>query len=240
MDVPVPGAYAEQVVLPAHRLVLVPPGISAEQACAGLLQGMTVRLLTHDCHPARPGETALVHAAAGGVGLLLTQMLNQLGVRVIGTVSTAEKEKAAREAGAHDIIRYTDVDFVSEVQRLTGRAGVDVVYDAVGDTTFDGSLACLRRQGKLVLYGQSSGKVGPVDVSTGPLRSKVLTRPYLPDFIVTREELLKRAEIVFDWMGNNQLNAHIERRYRLENAVTAHRDLQERRTIGKLLLTPQR
>ncbi|WP_409187004.1 quinone oxidoreductase family protein [Amycolatopsis sp. VS8301801F10] len=238
VDVPDPGAYAERVVLPAHRAIKVPQGISAHQACAALLQGMTVHMLTRDSHPVRSGETAVVHAAAGGVGLLLTQVLDRLGVRVIGTVSSREKESAARAAGARDVIRYTDADFVSEVQRLTGNAGADVVYDAVGDTTFDGSLACLRRQGKLVLYGQSSGKVPPVDVSTGPLRSKMLTRPYLPDFIATRDELLERADAVFGWMRDGRLKIRVDQTYPLEKAADAHRDLQDRRTIGKLLITP--
>ncbi|WP_221351108.1 quinone oxidoreductase family protein [Streptomyces beigongshangae] len=237
-DVPVPGAYAEQVVLPADRVVRVPVGVSAEQAAAVLLQGLTVHALIHDSHPAQRGETALVHAAAGGVGLLLTQVLRSLGVRVVGTVSTAAKEKAARQAGAHEVIRYTETDFVTEVGRLTGGEGVDVVYDAVGRTTFEGSIASLRPRGTLVLYGQSSGKVPPVDLSTGTHGSIKLTRPYLPDFIATSDELQARSAAVFSWILQDDLDVHVGQLYPLADAGTAQADLQQRRTIGKLLLTP--
>ncbi|WP_310726187.1 quinone oxidoreductase [Streptomyces sp. N2A] len=237
-DVPVPGAYAEQVVLPADRVIRVPEWASAEQAAAVLLQGLTVHALTQDSHPVRPGETALVHAAAGGVGLLLIQVLRSLGVHVIGTVSTAAKEEVARQAGAHEVIRYTEVDFATEVSRLTGSDGVDVVYDAVGRTTFEGSIASLRPRGTFVLYGQSSGKIPPIDLSAGTRGSIKLTRPYLPDFIATPDELQARGAAVFSWMLRDNLNVHIGGRYPLADAGTAQADLQQRHTIGKLLLTP--
>ncbi|GHE79562.1 alcohol dehydrogenase [Streptomyces longispororuber] len=237
-DVPAPGAYAEQVALPADRVVRVPDGVSAEQAAAVLLQGLTAHVLTQDSHPVRPGETALVHAAAGGVGLLLTQVLRTHGVRVIGTVSTAAKEEAARRAGADEVIRYTEVDFATEVARLTGGDGVDVVYDAVGRTTFEGSVASLRPRGSFVLYGQSSGKIPPLDLSTGVRGSIKLTRPYLPDFIPTRDELRTRGTAVFSWILRDNVDVHIGRIYPLADARTAQADLQQRRTIGKLLLTP--
>ncbi|MFD3522125.1 quinone oxidoreductase family protein [Streptomyces sp. NPDC058653] len=237
-DVPVPGAYAEQVVLPAHRVIRVPDGVSAEQAAAVLLQGLTVHVLTQDSHSARPGETALVHAAAGGVGLLLTQVLRSLGVRVIGTVSNEAKEEVARRTGAHEVIRYTEVDFAAEVSRLTGGDGVDVVYDAVGRTTFEGSIASLRPRGTFVLYGQSSGKIPPIDMSTGTRGSIKLTRPYLPDFIATSDELQARGAAVFSWVRRDNLKVHIGQLYPLADAGTAQADLQQRRTIGKLLLTP--
>jgi NADPH:quinone reductase len=237
-DVPVPGAYAEQVVLPADRVVRVPDGVSAEQAAAVLLQGLTVHFLVHDSHPVLPGDTALVHAAAGGVGLLLTQVLRMMGARVIGTVSTAAKEDAARLAGAHDVVRYTEVDFLPEVVRLTGGVGVEVVYDAVGQTTFEGSMASLRPRGTYVLYGQSSGTIPPINLNTGQRGSIKLTRPYLPDFIAGRDELAARARDVFSWVRDAGLNVHIGRTYRLADAAIAQADLQKRRTIGKLLLTP--
>ncbi|KUF16414.1 quinone oxidoreductase family protein [Streptomyces silvensis] len=237
-DTPAPGAYAEQAVLPADRVVRVPGGVSAEQAAAVLLQGLTVHALTQDSHPVRAGETALVHAAAGGVGLILTQVLRSLGVRVIGTVSTAEKEEAALQAGADEVVRYTEVDFATEVGRLTGGDGVDVVYDAVGGTTFRGSIASLRPRGTFVLYGQSSGKVPPIDLSTGTRGSIKLTRPFLPDFIATPDELRTRSAAVFAWMLRDNLHVRIGRRYALADAGTAQSDLQQRRTVGKLLLMP--
>ncbi|MFI6579576.1 quinone oxidoreductase family protein [Embleya sp. NPDC050493] len=237
-DVPMPGAYAEQVVLPADRVVRVPEGVSAEQAAAVLLQGLTVHVLTRDSHPVRAGDTALVHAAAGGVGLLLTQVLRSLGVRVIGTVSSAAKEEAARQAGAHEVIRYTKVDFAAEIGRLTGGAGVDVVYDAVGKTTFEGSIASLRPRGTFVLYGQSGGKIPPIDLSTGTRGSIKLTRPYLPDFIATPEELRSRGAAVFSWLRRDNLSVHIGRLYPLADAGIAQADIEQRRTIGKLLLKP--
>ncbi|MEW1551695.1 quinone oxidoreductase family protein [Streptomyces tsukubensis] len=237
-DVPVPGGYAEQVVLPADRVVRVPEGVSAEQAAAVLLQGLTAHVLVQDSHPVREGETALVHAAAGGVGLLLTQVLRSRGVRVIGTVSTAEKEAAARRAGAHEVIRYTEVDFAPEVGRLTGGEGVHVVYDAVGATTFEGSIASLRPRGTFVLYGQSSGTIPPLDLSTGVRGSVKLTRPFLPDFIADPGELQARGAAVFSWITRDGLDVHIERCYPLAEAGAAQADLQQRRTIGKLLLAP--
>jgi NADPH:quinone reductase len=233
----VPGAYAEQVVLPADRVVPVPAGVSAEQAAAVFLQGLTVHYLTRDSYPVQAGETALVHAAGGGVGLLLTQVLRLLGARVIGTVSTAAKEAAARDAGAQEVIRYTETDFVAEVSRLTGGRGVDVVYEGVGQATFDGSVACLRTRGTLVLYGQPSGKVAPMDMSLGQPGSIKVTRPTLPDFIATPDELATRAADLFAWVAGG-LKIHIGQKYGLADACAAHTDLEQRRTIGKLLLTP--
>ncbi|MFE2911707.1 quinone oxidoreductase family protein [Kitasatospora indigofera] len=238
MEVSAPGAYAQQVVAPAERVVAVPAGVSAEQAAGVFLQGLAVHYLTRDSHPVQAGETALVHAAAGGVGLLLTQVLRLLGARVIGTVSNAAKEEAVRKAGAQEVIRYTEVDFVAEVARLTEGRGVDVVFDGVGVATFDGSVASLRTGGTLALYGQPSGVVPPLDMSPGTRGSIRLIRPTLPDFITTREELVARAQEVFSWVHTDGVTVPIGATYPLAEAATAHADLEERRSIGKLLLIP--
>lgn len=231
------GAYAERALLDADRAVPVPAGLDARQAAAALLQGMTAHYLTHSTYQVRAGDTVLVHAAAGGMGLLLTQLVKLLGGRVIGTVSTPEKERLAREAGADDVVGYDG--FTAAVRELTGGDGVPVVYDGVGATTFDGSLESLRRRGTLVLYGAASGPVPPFDPArlqgTG---STYLTRPTLVDHVVTREELLQRATNVLGWVAAGDLKLHVGRTYPLADAAQAHADLEGRRTTGKLLLIP--
>ncbi|GAA1414470.1 quinone oxidoreductase family protein [Catellatospora coxensis] len=235
-----PGAYAQAAAVPVDRLVPLPEGVSDETAAAVLLQGMTAHFLTHDVHPVRAGETVLVHAAAGGMGLLLTQLVTHLGGRVIGTVSTDAKEQLARSAGAAEVIRYDQVDdLAGQVRALTGGEGVAAVYDGVGASTFDASLASLRRRGVLALYGAASGPVPPVD----PLRlmqsgSAVLTRPTLGDFVVSRQELLERATDVLGWVAAGTLRVTVGGRYPLAEAARAHDDLTSRRTTGKLLLIP--
>jgi len=234
-----PGSYAEQVLVEAERAIPLPAGVSDELAAAVLLQGLTAHYLCTSTYPVREGDTVLVHAAAGGVGLLLTQMVKLRGGRVIATVSTDEKAALARDAGADEVIRYDRVDFVAEVRRLTGGEGLPVVYDGVGRTTFDGSLACLRPRGVLVLYGASSGPVPPFD----PQRlnqggSLFLTRPSLGHYTLTREELLGRAGDVLQWVTSGRLRVRIGGRYPLAEARRAHEDLQARRTTGKLLLLP--
>jgi NADPH2:quinone reductase len=238
MQVSGPGAYAEKVVAPADLVVPVPEGVSAEQAAAVFLQGLTAQYLTSECHVVTPGETILVHAAGGGVGLLLTQLLRSRGARVIATVSTAAKEAAAREAGAEEVIRYTEADFVAEVKRITDGQGVDVVFDGVGKDTFDGSLAAVRARGKIVVFGHPSGPASPLDMSIGPTGSIVVVKPTLPDFIATRDELFARARDVFSWVASGEVTVPIGQKYPLEDAATAHADLQERRSVGKLLLIP--
>ncbi|SDR33498.1 quinone oxidoreductase family protein [Thermostaphylospora chromogena] len=231
------GSYAERVVLPAGRVVPVPQGVTAEQAAAAALQGMTAHYLIHDVHPVRPGDTVLVHAAAGGMGLLLTQMAKLRGARVIGTVSTDEKEEIARRAGADEVVRYDG--FAEKVRELTDGVGVDVVYDGVGKATFEGSLDSLRRRGMMALYGGASGPVPPLDPMTLNAKGSLfLTRPKLNDYIVEREELLRRASDVFGWIASGDLKINISHRYPLGDARQAHEDLQARRTTGKLLLIP--
>jgi NADPH2:quinone reductase len=231
------GSYAEQVVVSAGGVVPVPAGVSAEQAAAVFLQGMTAHYLTRSAYAVQPGQTAVVHAAAGGLGRLLAQVLRSRGARVIGTVSTAEKEKVALDAGVHDVIRYTEVDFATEIRELTAGAGVDVVYDGVGRTTFDGSVAALRPRGTLV-YGQTSGVVPPMDMRAGKPGSIYLTMPMIPDYVATREDLLTRAADVFTWVRTGEIDVRIGQRYGLADASTAHADLEQRRTNGKLLLMP--
>lgn len=233
------GGYAEQVVLPAERIVPVPAGLRLEQAAASMLQGMTAHYLTESTFPAQSGQTALVHAAAGGLGLLLIQMLDAKGVRVIGTVSTEEKAHLARDAGAAEVIRYTQSDLVTEVRRLTGGRGVDVVYDGVGRTTFDASLDCLALRGMMVLVGAASGSAPLVDPqSLNKKGSLFLTRPTLAHHIATREELLERSAAVLGQIAEGRLRVRIGGRYPLEAAGDAHRDLEARRTAGKLLVVP--
>ncbi|MEN3263617.1 quinone oxidoreductase [Pseudonocardia sp.] len=234
------GSYAQRVTVPADKAVPVPSSVSDEVAAAVLLQGMTAHFLVNDTYPVRSGDDVLVHAAAGGVGLLLTQLAVARGARVIATVSTAEKEELACGAGASDVIRYTEVgDLAAEVRALTGGAGVAAAFDSVGRTTFDASLASLRRRGILVLFGGSSGPVPPVD----PMRlnaagSVFLTRPKLFDHISTRDELTARASAVFTAVAGGTLDVRIGRRYPLADARRAHEDLQARRTTGKILLIP--
>lgn len=233
------GGYAEQVVVPADRVVPVPDGTDLETAAAVMLQGMTAHFLSESTYPARAGQTALVHATAGGVGLLLTQMLSAKGVRVIGTTSTQEKEDLARRAGADEVVRYTETDLVEEVRRLTGGRGVDVVYDGVGRATFDAGLDVLVPRGMMVLFGAASGPVPPLDPQV--LNSKgslYLTRPSLTHYIATREELLERAGAVLGRVASGALDVRVGSRYSLEEAGRAHEDLAGRRTTGKLLVVP--
>jgi NADPH2:quinone reductase len=237
--VQVQGAYAARAAIPADRTVPLPDGIDVETAAAVLLQGMTAHYLVRDTYRIRPGDTVLIHAAAGGMGLLLTQLVTQLGGRAIATVSTAAKEELARAAGAADVIRYTEADVKEQVRRLTGSAGVSVVYDGVGTDTFDASLASLRPRGTLVLFGAASGPVPPVD----PMRlercgSLFLTRPSLTHHITDRAELLSRATDVLRWVADGTLSVRIGGRYPLREAARAHADLESRRTTGKLLLLP--
>lgn len=233
----VPGSYAEYAVVPAARLVPIPDGLDYKLATAAMLQGMTAHYLCHSTYPVQRGDTVLVHAAAGGVGLLLTQMAYRLGARVIGTVSTEHKAQLARDAGADEIILYTQTDFEQEVKRLTNGVGVAVVYDSVGKTTFDQSLNCLRPRGYMVLFGGSSGPVPPFNPQI--LNSKgslFLTRPTLVNYIADRDELVSRAGAVMNWIKAGELKMNIEFTYPLADAAQAHRDLQSRATTGKLLL----
>jgi NADPH2:quinone reductase len=233
------AGYAEQVLLPAERAVPVPDGVDLEAAAAVMLQGMTAHYLCEATYPARAGETALVHAAAGGLGLLLTQMLSAKGVRVIGTTSTEEKERLARGAGAAEVIRYTEQDLRAEVERLTDGRGVDVVYDSVGKDTFDAGLDVLRPRGYMVLCGASSGPVPPFDPQLlNPKGSLFLTRPSLGAYIATRDELLERGEAVLSAVAEGRLDVRIGGRYPLAEAGRAHDDLEGRRTTGKLLVVP--
>jgi NADPH2:quinone reductase len=231
------GAYAEYAAVPADRVVPLPASVDARHGAAALLQGMTAHYLATTVYPLRPGDTCLVHAAAGGVGLLLCQIAKARGARVIGTVSTPAKAALAREAGADDVILYSEQDFEVEVKRLTGGVGVRVVYDSVGKTTFDKSLNVLAPRGMLVLYGQSSGPVGPFDPQVlNQKGSLVLTRPSLGHFIATRAELLARAGDVLGWIGTGRLQVRIGLELPLAQAAEAHRQLEGRRTTGKVLL----
>lgn len=232
-----PGSYAEYAVATANRLVKVPDGMDLKLAAAVMLQGMTAHYLSHSVFAIKPGDTALVHAAAGGVGLLLTQMASQLGARVIATVSIEEKEKLVRDAGAADVIRYTQSDFEAETKRLTHNRGVDVVYDSVGRTTFEKSLNCLRPRGMLALFGGSSGAVPPFDLIALSLKGSLfITRPTLKDYTATRAELEWRAGDVLDAVQNGTLKVRMEHSYPLAEAAQALRDLEGRKTTGKLLL----
>jgi NADPH2:quinone reductase len=233
------GSYAEYAAVPAERLVRIPPVVTDQQAAAAMLQGMTAHYLCHDTYPLQRGETALIHAAAGGVGLLLVQMAHQIGARVIATVSTGQKAALARDAGADDAILYTQVDFEAETKRLTGSRGVDVVYDSVGKTTFEKGLNLLRPRGTMVLFGGSSGAVAPFDpIKLSQKGSLFLTRPTLKDYIAAGEELQARANAVLGMVASGSLKLRIEHVYPLEAAQRAHRDLEGRKTTGKLLLTP--
>lgn len=231
--------YCEQAVVPAGRTVPVPDGVELDVAAAALLQGMTAHFLSESTFPARAGQTALVHAAAGGVGLLLTQLLHHKGVRVIGTTSTADKEQLARGAGVDEVVRYTETDLVAEVRRLTDGRGVDVVYDGVGRATFDASLDCLAPRGMMVLFGASSGPVPAFDPQLlNQKGSLFLTRPSLGHYVATREELLRRGAAVLDLVATGELDVRVGGRYDLDEAARAHEDLAGRRTTGKLLVIP--
>ena len=233
------GSYAEYLAAPAERIVPLPAGVSAEQAAAVLLQGITAHYLTHDTFRLGTGDTALVHAAAGGVGHLLVQMAHRLGARVVGTVSTPEKERMAREAGADEVIQYTLKDFAVEVKSMTGGKGVDVVYDAVGRTTFDKGLDVLRPRGMMVLYGGSSGAVPPFDpMLLSQKGSLFLTRPTIVHYTAGRDELLRRSNAVLTMVASGELAVTVGQRYPLANAAQAHRDLEGRKSTGKLLLVP--
>ena len=217
----------------------IPNDVATPVAAAVMLQGMTAHYLTHSTYPLQPGDVALIHAAAGGVGLLLVQIAKQRGARVIGTVSTEEKAHLAREAGADDVILYAQTDFEAATRRLTDGQGVNVVYDSVGMTTFDKSLNCLKARGYLVLYGQSSGPVAPVDSQV--LRAKgslFLTRPGLAHYTADRAELLERAGDLFEWLAAGELQVRIDQTLPLAEAAEAHRYLEDRKSRGKLLLTP--
>ena len=234
----VDASYSEKVVAPSWRLVKLPEDLDAEKGAAVMLQGMTAHYLAHSTYPLRQGDSALIHAAAGGVGLLLTQMAKRLGARVIATVSTEAKAQLAREAGADRVIIYTEEDFEEEVNKITGGAGVEVVYDSVGVSTFDKSIACLKRRGYMVLYGQASGPVPPVPVTVLNRKSLFLTRPGLADYTMTREELIERAGDVLEWVRSGKLRLHIHGKFPLRDAADAHRQLEGRLTTGKLLLIP--
>jgi NADPH2:quinone reductase len=233
------GAYAEYAVVPADRTVVLPDGVSARQGAAAMLQGMTAHYLATTTYPLRPGDTCLVHAAAGGVGLLLCQIAKLRGARVLGTVSTRQKAELARGAGADEVVLYTEQDFEAEVKRLTGGAGVQVVYDSVGRTTFEKGLNCLARRGLMVLFGQSSGPVGPFDPQVlNQKGSLFLTRPTLAHYIAARAELEARAADVLRWIARGTLKLHLAHEFPLAQAAEAHRQLEGRKTTGKVLLLP--
>ncbi len=233
------GGYAEYAAVPADRLVRIPPTVKDEQAAAAMLQGMTAHYLVNSTYPLKKGETALIHAAAGGVGLLLVQMAKNIGARAIGTVGSEEKAKLAREAGADDIIIYSQQDFEAETKRLTDGKGVHVVYDGVGKSTFEKDFNVLRPRGYLVLFGGASGPVPPVDPMILTQKGSLfLTRPSLGHYIATREELERRATDVLNMISAGKLKLRIAHIYKLQDAQQAHRDLESRKTTGKLLLIP--
>jgi NADPH2:quinone reductase len=233
------GAYAEYAIVPAERAVILPDGMDARLAAAVMLQGLTAHYLAYSTYPLRPGETCLVHAAAGGVGLLLCQVASRIGARVIGTAGSQEKARLAREAGAAEVIVYTETDFLEETKRLTGGAGVQVVYDSVGRTTFLRGLDCLAPRGMMVLYGQSSGPVEPFDPQLLSQKGSLfLTRPAIANYVPTRSELLRRTEELLEWVRDGSLRVRIGREFPLASAAEAHAELEGRRTTGKVLLTP--
>lgn len=233
------GGYAEYALAAAERVVPIPEGVDSRTAAAVLLQGLTAHYLAYSTYQLRSGITCLIHAAAGGLGLLLSQVASRLGARVIGTVSTDEKARLAREAGADEVILYTTEDFVAETKRLTGGAGVQVVYDSVGRTTFLKGLDCLAPRGMMVLCGQSSGPVEPIDPQILNRKGSLfLTRPNLAHYVSTREELLNRAEELLGWVADGSLKVRIGREFPLAAAADAHRELEGRRTTGKVLLIP--
>lgn len=235
----VPGAYAQYAAVPSAKLVVLPSGVTTRQGAATMLQGMTAHYLACSTYPLKPGDTCLVHAAAGGVGLLLTQIAKMRGARVIGTVSTEDKAKLAREAGADEVVNYATSDFAAEVKRITGGKLCQVVYDAVGKTTFDKSLDCLAPRGMLALYGQASGPVGPFDLGVlGAKGSLFITRPSLFAYTATREELIQRATETLGWVRDGKLKLRMEFDFALKDAPEAHRALEGRKTTGKVLLIP--
>src|SRR5579863_6393790 len=233
------GSYAEYALVPAAQLVKVPGKLTPEQAAAAMLQGMTAHYLAYSTHPLKAGETCLIHAGAGGVGLLLTQMATRLGARVITTVSSEAKAELSREAGASDVIIYTEQDFEAEVKRITHGKGVDVVYDSVGKTTFEKSLNCLRPRGLLALFGGSSGPVPPFDlIQLSSKGSLYVTRPTLWHYVATRSELELRAGDVLGWAASGQLKLRTEHIFPLAEAAQAQNELESRNTTGKILLEP--
>ncbi len=233
------GAYADYALVNEWQLVKIPDAIDDRTAAAAMLQGMTAHYLTHSTFPLRSGETALLHAAAGGVGLLIIQLIKKIGAKVIGTVSTEEKAKLALSAGLDHVILYQQTDFEQEVKKITDGRGVDVVYDSVGRTTFDKSLNCLRRRGMMVLFGQSSGPVPPFELSLLNAKGSLyVTRPGLPHYTATRDELLWRAGDIFKWISDGSLKLRIHGEYRLQEAADAQRALETRQTAGKVLLMP--
>jgi len=235
----VQGSYAEYAIVPAWRLIPIPETVDVQQAAAAMVQGMTAHYLTFSTYPLKPGETALIHAAGGGTGQMLVQVAKRHGARVIGTVSSEEKAMLAREVGADEVILYTQVDFETEVKRLTNSVGVDVVYDSVGKDTFDKSLNCIRRRGYMVLYGASSGPVPPVDPQILNAKGSLyLTRPYIGHYTADRAELLERANDVFNWLAAGELKVHIDKTFPLAEVAEAHRYLEGRQSKGKILLIP--
>jgi NADPH2:quinone reductase len=233
------GAYAQYAAVPAARLVKLPDSVTTKQGAAAMLQGMTAHYLASSTYPLKKGDTCVIHAAAGGVGLLLCQIAKARGARVIATVSTEEKAKLARAAGADDVILYTQQDFEAEVKRLTGGTGVQVIYDGVGKTTFDKGLSCLAPRGMMVLFGQSSGPVPSFDPSILNAKGSLfLTRPSLFHHIATREELVQRAGDVLGWIRDGKLRLRMETEFALKDAAEAHRALESRKTTGKVLLIP--
>ncbi|BCX02739.1 MAG: alcohol dehydrogenase [Candidatus Roseilinea sp.] len=233
------GAYAEYAIVPVGRLVPIPPSVSIEQAAAVMLQGMTAHYLALTTYPLKPGDVALVHAGSGGVGQLLIQIAKRLGARVIATVGSADKAELAKAAGADDVILYREQDFEAEVKRLTEGAGVHVVYDSVGKDTFLKGLNVLRPRGYMVLYGQSSGMVEPIDPQLLSQKGSLfLTRPTLGHYTLTRAELLGRAGDLFHWIAAGQLSVRVDRTFKLSEAADAHRYMEARQTRGKVLLIP--
>jgi NADPH2:quinone reductase len=234
------GAYAEYAIVPAWKLVEVPEDIKPELAAAVMLQGMTAHYLCHSTYQVQPGDTVLVHAAAGGVGLLLAQIASLRGARVIGTVSTAEKAELALEYGADDVIVYSETDFETAVKELTRGKGVNVIYDGVGQATFLKGLNCLKPRGMMVLYGAASGPVDPIDPQLLNQKGSIfLTRPSLAHYTASSDEIQARADDLFDWIASDAIEVRIDRTFPLSEAVAAHTYIEARRTMGKLLLLPQ-
>ena len=234
----IPGSYAEQALVPASRLIKMPAGLDAQAGAAAMLQGMTAHYLCYSTYRVQSGDRVLIHAGAGGVGLLLIQMVKKLGGYVFSTVSTEAKAELARGAGADQVILYTQQDFAEEVKKATNGEGVQVVYDSVAKTTFDQSISCLGRRGYMVLYGQASGPVPPMDPRILATGSLFLTRPGLPDYTVTKEELHQRAGDVLGWVKSGELKLRVEHIFPLSEAAEAHRQLEGRATTGKVLLIP--
>jgi NADPH2:quinone reductase len=233
------GSYAEYAVVPAWRLVSVPANITSQQAAAVLLQGMTAHYLAISLYPLKPGDVALIHAAAGGTGALLVQIAKRCGAHVIATVGTEEKARVAKSAGADEVIIYTQANFEAEVKKFTNNKGVNVVYDSVGKDTFEASLNCLKQRGMMALFGQSSGPVAPFDPQILNAKGSLfLTRPTLAHYTATREELVQRASDLFKWMNEGTLTVRIDKIFPLANVADAHRHLESRQAIGKLVLVP--